>query len=213
MPRAPPSSAPVSEMAEADPARSGGAAPTTRPVPRAMNGVRPANSSTDPATRKPGLRFAWASMTGPRTAKAAPALMSTAGWNLAARPDTHRATMVPLTALGNCHSPAAKGLKPKTSWRYCEVRALVARAHESRVLRADATTVDISLLIEQFGRSSLVDQFEDQGAEGRVGEAANARKRTIAIALDGLRAGHPPLPGPAPGADLLVGRWEYDPTR
>lgn len=91
------------------------------------------------------------------------------------------------------------------------MQALVTRAHEAGVLRADAMAVDISLLIEQLGRSSLVDQFEERGAEGLAGEAANARDRTIAIALDGLRAGHPPLPGRVPGADLLAERWEHAP--
>ncbi|MFJ4682691.1 TetR/AcrR family transcriptional regulator [Streptomyces sp. NPDC088789] len=92
-------------------------------------------------------------------------------------------------------------------------QALVARAHEAGVLRADATVADLGLLIEQLGRSSPVEQFEDRDDRTLADEAANARSRTIAIALDGLRAGHPPLPGHAPAADLLAERWEYEPER
>lgn len=86
-------------------------------------------------------------------------------------------------------------------------RALVARAHEAGVLRADATTVDVSLLVEQLGKSSLVEQFERQGRTDLVDEAANARRRIIALALDGLRAGHGPLPGGPPDPGLLAERW------
>ncbi|MFF9024893.1 TetR/AcrR family transcriptional regulator [Streptomyces eurythermus] len=86
-------------------------------------------------------------------------------------------------------------------------RALVARAHEAGVLRADATAVDVSLLIEQLGKASLVEQFERQGRTDLVDAASSARRRTIAIALDGLRAGHDPLPGRPPAPDLLAERW------
>ncbi|MFE5731720.1 TetR/AcrR family transcriptional regulator [Streptomyces sp. NPDC056528] len=86
-------------------------------------------------------------------------------------------------------------------------RALVARAHEAGVLRADATAVDVSLLIEQLGKSSLAEQFEVRGRTDLVDEAGNARRRIIAIAVDGLRAGHGPLPCRPPGPDLLAERW------
>ncbi|MFD7548913.1 TetR/AcrR family transcriptional regulator [Streptomyces sp. NPDC059578] len=85
--------------------------------------------------------------------------------------------------------------------------ALVARAHEAGVLRADATAVDVALLIEQLGKSSLVEQFEQQERADLLEAAVSARQRTLAIALDGLRAGHPPLPGRPPGPDLLTERW------
>ncbi|NIH80474.1 TetR/AcrR family transcriptional regulator [Amycolatopsis viridis] len=89
---------------------------------------------------------------------------------------------------------------------------LVARAHAAGVLRSDATPLDIALLIEQLGKSPLVDQLERQGRTDLTDAAANARGRVIAIALDGLRAGNPPLPGTAPTPDLFSGRWEHDPT-
>lgn len=77
-------------------------------------------------------------------------------------------------------------------------RALVDRAHEARVLRADATIVDVSLLVEQF---------EAQGRADLAVAAANARHRVIAIALDGLRAGDGSLPGSPPGPGLPAERW------
>lgn len=87
--------------------------------------------------------------------------------------------------------------------------ALVARAHDAGVLRADITTVDISLLIEQLRASPALDQLRKQGNEDLIAAATNARKRLIAIALDGLRAVHTlPLPGPAPTNELFTERWE-----
>lgn len=86
-------------------------------------------------------------------------------------------------------------------------KALVARAHEAGELRADATAVDVSLLIEQLGKASLVEQFEGQRRTGLADAASSARQRTIAIALDGLRTGHGPLPGRPPAPDLLAERW------
>ncbi|MQY06963.1 TetR/AcrR family transcriptional regulator [Actinomadura macrotermitis] len=84
---------------------------------------------------------------------------------------------------------------------------LVRRAHEAGVLRADVTAVDISLLIEQLGRSPVVDQLRKQGRDDLLPAAAGARRRLIAMALDGLRPGHGPLPGPPPGMELFTGRW------
>ncbi|WP_344838672.1 hypothetical protein [Nonomuraea dietziae] len=55
--------------------------------------------------------------------------------------------------------------------------ALVARAHEAGVLRADVTAVDISLLIEQLGTSPLLDQLRKQGRDDLVGAAMEARAR------------------------------------
>lgn len=86
--------------------------------------------------------------------------------------------------------------------------ALVARAHAAGVLRPEVTAVDISLLIEQLGKSPLIEQLDRQGQHRLIEAAVNARRRIITIALDGLRAGHPaPLPGYAPGGDLFTARW------
>jgi AcrR family transcriptional regulator len=84
---------------------------------------------------------------------------------------------------------------------------LVRRAHQADVLRRDVAAVDISLLIEQFGRSPVVDQLRKQGRGDLLTAAAQARRRLIAIALDGLRPGHSPLPGSPPGEELFTGRW------
>lgn len=85
---------------------------------------------------------------------------------------------------------------------------LVRRAHEAGVLRADATSVDVVLLIEQLGRSPLVEQVTKQGRTDLLPAAQHARRRTIAIALDGLRAPSPAsLPEPSPGWELFHERW------
>ncbi|WP_049561553.1 TetR/AcrR family transcriptional regulator [Nonomuraea sp. SBT364] len=86
--------------------------------------------------------------------------------------------------------------------------ALVRRAHDAGVLRPDVTAVDISLLIEQLGRSPLVDQLRKQGRDDLLPVAVRARARLVAITLDGLRSGAPGrLPGDPPGEELFTGRW------
>ncbi|MQA12114.1 MAG: TetR family transcriptional regulator [Pseudonocardiaceae bacterium] len=85
---------------------------------------------------------------------------------------------------------------------------LVRRAHDAAVLRADVGPVDIALLIEQLGRSPLVEQLTQQGRTDLVEAAEHARRRVIAVALDGLRAPAPtPLPDPPPGWELFSERW------
>ena len=85
---------------------------------------------------------------------------------------------------------------------------LVRRAHDAGVLRADVGAVDIALLIEQLGRSPLVEQLTKQGRNDLVDAAEHARARVIAMALDGLRAPAPaPLPDPQPGWELFSERW------
>ena len=85
---------------------------------------------------------------------------------------------------------------------------LIRRAHDAGVLRADVGAVDIALLIEQLGRSPLVEQVTKQGRTDLVDAAEHARGRIIAIALDGLRSPAPtPLPDPRPGWELFSERW------
>jgi AcrR family transcriptional regulator len=89
------------------------------------------------------------------------------------------------------------------------VDALVTRAREAGALRPDVTTTDLHLLIEQLGKSPMIDQLHRQGRIDLVPAALNARARLAAIALDGLRATAPhPLPGEPSAPELLSGRWE-----
>jgi AcrR family transcriptional regulator len=77
---------------------------------------------------------------------------------------------------------------------------IVARAHRDGSLRPDVTPLDISWLIEQFGRRAPdpVDPEEER----------NVRSRLLAIALDGLRARSAgPLPGRPPSLSRYEGRW------
>lgn len=90
------------------------------------------------------------------------------------------------------------------------VAAVVERAHAAGALRPDATVIDVELLIEQLGKSPLIEQLTKQGRTKLLQAAITARERITAIALDGLRAtGHPPLPGEAPGPELFEERWEW----
>ncbi|MFE5330456.1 TetR/AcrR family transcriptional regulator [Embleya sp. NPDC056575] len=81
---------------------------------------------------------------------------------------------------------------------------VVARAHAAGVLRADATTVDIFQVIEQFSRRPPVPTTAD----------ANARERLVALVLDGLRARPDntdfPLPGRPPSARRYDELWRKD---
>lgn len=95
--------------------------------------------------------------------------------------------------------------------RCCDtaVDALMARAHAAGVLRPDVTRIDLHLLIEQLGKSPMIDQLRRQNRTDLVEAATRARARINAIALDGLRAGAPRrLPGRSPDPALLSRRWE-----
>lgn len=95
--------------------------------------------------------------------------------------------------------------------KHCDlaIDALVVRAHTAGVLRPDVTRTDLHLLIEQLGKSPMIDQLRRQGREDLIGMANQARARINAIALDGLRAGAPrPLPYEPSDNTLLSGRWE-----
>jgi AcrR family transcriptional regulator len=85
--------------------------------------------------------------------------------------------------------------------------ALVARAQQAGVLRRDVTPVDVSLLIEQLGKSPLIEQLQQQGRTDLLDAARNAMRRVVAIAIDGLRSGDRPLPGSPPSSDLFTERW------
>jgi hypothetical protein len=77
---------------------------------------------------------------------------------------------------------------------------IVARAHRDGRLRADVTALDITWLIEQFGRRppDLLEPDEER----------NVRSRLVAIALDGL-GGRPgtALPGRPPSRSHYLNRW------
>ncbi|MFE9661315.1 TetR family transcriptional regulator [Streptomyces sp. NPDC005955] len=89
--------------------------------------------------------------------------------------------------------------------------ALVDRARGAGVLRPDVTAVDLSLLIEQFGTSPVLDQLRKQGRDDLLPEAHRARRRIVALVLEGLRApGTDPLPGGPPSARLFTERWARD---
>jgi AcrR family transcriptional regulator len=85
---------------------------------------------------------------------------------------------------------------------------LVVRAQAAGALRPDVTAVDIMLLIEQLGRSPLVEQLRRQGRDDLLADAVAARRRLLAITVAGLRPGDaPPLPGSPPSPALFTERW------
>ena len=122
MPNAPPSSAPVSEIPEAAPARSGGAEETIRSVVAPNTGARPREASSEAPTRIArsalGDPPTWVRTPRPTAANPRPAPITKAGRTRrrirGARLDP---TMNP-TADGSDHSPASSGDSPSTSWRY-----------------------------------------------------------------------------------------------
>lgn len=85
---------------------------------------------------------------------------------------------------------------------------LLARAQAAGAVRPEVTPVDVSLVIEQLGRSPLIDQLRRQGRRDLLPVAVAARRRIVAIALDGLRAsGAGRLPGDPPPEALFSERW------
>ncbi|MBB5937336.1 TetR/AcrR family transcriptional regulator [Streptomyces zagrosensis] len=113
-------------------------------------------------------------------------------------------TLAPLRKLTSLPPPTAD----LASAADRDFAALVERAHACGGLRRDATATDIILLIEQLGRSPLVEQIEELGEAALTTEARAARRRLIAIALGGLAAApHASLPEPPPAQHLLTARW------
>jgi AcrR family transcriptional regulator len=75
------------------------------------------------------------------------------------------------------------------------VRELVARGHDAGVLRADIAEQDIALIPIMIG--SIIHTARTVDPE--------LWRRTLAVVLDGLRAGHrDPLPGSAPTSEQLT---------
>lgn len=106
--------------------------------------------------------------------------------------------------------PVTAEMAEKNARSDAAVRALLARAHDAGVLRADVSAVDLELLIEQLAKSPLLDQLAKQGRSDLTEAAENARERINAIALDGLRApAAQPLPGRPPGYELFTERWAH----
>lgn len=80
------------------------------------------------------------------------------------------------------------------------VDRLVKRAKDTAALRADVTSLDITVLIENLGRRRPVPEAT---------EDLNNRARVVAIALDGLRTPAPnPLPGHPPRRSHYEGPWQ-----
>ncbi|MFI6296547.1 TetR/AcrR family transcriptional regulator [Nonomuraea sp. NPDC050790] len=76
---------------------------------------------------------------------------------------------------------------------------LVARAHRAELLRADVSTMDISLLIGQFGRPIPAPPGQSE---------EEIRSRLLTIALDGLKAHNTgSLPGEPPSARQYEALW------
>jgi len=72
------------------------------------------------------------------------------------------------------------------------------RAQTAGAIRADASVSDLALIFEQLAAIRIGDHARTQ----------ELRRRYLALALDGLRAqADHPLPGAAPTADELTGRW------
>lgn len=85
---------------------------------------------------------------------------------------------------------------------------VIHRAQAAGVLRDDVGPVDVALLIEQLGRSPVVEQLTKQGRVELLDAARHARRRLVAIAVDGLRApARESLPRPLPEWQLFTERW------
>ena len=121
MPSAPPNSALVSEMADAAPARSGGAEPMIRSVVSVNTGARPSEKIVEPTANvaklvDASMRVNSANPSGPT---ARPPAITNAG---RMRRTTIGVSIDPTTnasAHGSVHRPAANGDSPSTSCRYC----------------------------------------------------------------------------------------------
>src|SRR3954470_14622374 len=137
MPAAPPSSEHVSEIADAAPARSGGAAPMMMSLARVNTGDRPREKTTVLATTmgRPEMRSISASATNPAEAMTRPTAIRKAGGTRRARTGDNMEPNTKPMANGVDHKPALNGERPSTSCRYWAMKtydpktAKVARAY------------------------------------------------------------------------------------
>ena len=120
MPRAPPSSAPVSEIPEAAPACSGGAEPTISSVVSPNTGASPSEMITEPSTSgtSPPVTSTWESRNRPTADRARPPEITKAGRTLCRTRGANWLPMMNAAAEGSDHSPASSGDSPTTNWRY-----------------------------------------------------------------------------------------------
>ncbi len=136
-----PSSAAVSDSDAAEEARSFGAEPTTRSVPRTVSGVVPRNIRTVPATRtaRPPLASTWVNSSSPPAATASPTPITAAGRNRRAAIGAATATAMLAATPGSIHSPVSSGDTSSTIWRNCTnsmSMPLIATRHSSSAVRA-----------------------------------------------------------------------------
>src|SRR6185437_15132174 len=111
IPRAPPSSELVSEIAAAAPARAGGAAPTTRSVPRVITGAIPSDISNVPAVSpaRP-VDGTLATKAKPAPASTSPPAIRNAGRIRRVRVGAARDPTMKPDDQGSVHKPAASGV-------------------------------------------------------------------------------------------------------
>src|SRR4029453_15902932 len=120
MPSAPPNSALVSDMADAAPARSGGAAPMIRSVVNVNTGDVPsekiieasANDANPVPESKPVI------IQKPMADRETPTGMKTAGRTIRARGGVTKDPTTNASAHGTVQRPASNGDSPSTSCRY-----------------------------------------------------------------------------------------------
>ncbi len=148
IPSAPPNSAPVSEIAEAAPAFSGGAEPTIRSVATAATGDSPSEKTTDPATSA-ASESAWLSTAKPAAESSSPPAITSAG-RIAL---TSRAVSIaPATNPsddGSDQRPASSGDMPSTSCRYWAMKRNRPNAAKN------PSTLVVSAVENALSRNSL----------------------------------------------------------
>ena len=120
MPSAPPNSAPVSEIPDAAPARSGGAEPTMSSVVSPKTGARPSEITTEArtTTARPSAPPTCVSIASPTAETARLAAMTYAGRNTRTIRGARFDPMMKPIADGTDHTPASNGDRPRTSCRY-----------------------------------------------------------------------------------------------
>src|SRR5258708_37934667 len=123
IPSAPPNSALVDEIEAAEPARSGGAAPTMASGTSATRGPAPNPVTTDPATKtgRPPIPTS-ASTAKPKAQTSRPATITTVRGAQRTSVGASMEPVMTLIAAGRGHKPAWRGDRPTTSWKYWAVK-------------------------------------------------------------------------------------------
>src|SRR3989442_6699244 len=185
MPKAPPKSMLVCEIAAAEPACSGGAAPTMVAFASAAMGPAPTVATTEPMTRtaRPPTDTNVSSANASAQTSAPPIITVAGGARRTSLGAIWEAMTMPI-AHGSVQRPACSGERPSTSWRYCAVKN--DDANITKALSVSVTTVALNTGMHWVGEAALT--TDEQRTKHHTGRDRSDRDQAQTVLSHELQA-------------------------